>query len=63
MADIVKPGLEGVFAGETSICAVRAEEGKLIYRGYDVHILAEEATFEEVAYLLLYRRLPSKAVR
>ena len=61
MADIVRPGLEGVIAGETSICAVRAEEGKLIYRGYDVHVLAEEATFEEVAHLLLYRRLPGKA--
>ncbi len=61
MADIVRPGLEGVIAGETSICAVRAEEGKLIYRGYDVHMLAEQATFEEVAYLLLYRRLPNKA--
>ncbi|MFQ5541975.1 MAG: citrate/2-methylcitrate synthase [Candidatus Binatia bacterium] len=57
----VKPGLEGVVAGETSICAVRPQEGKLIYRGYDIHVLAEEVSFEEVAYLLLYQRLPTKS--
>ena len=44
----VKPGLEGVVAGETAICSVRPE-GELIYRGYDVHDLAEQASFEEVA--------------
>ena len=59
MSDLVKPGLEGVYVGETSICAVRAEEGKLIYRGYNVHDLAEEASFEEVAYLLLRKKLPT----
>ena len=58
---IVKPGLEGVVAGETSICAVRPQEGKLIYRGYDIHVLAEEVSFEEVAYLLLNRRLPTQS--
>ena len=56
----VKPGLEGVVAGETAICSVRPE-GELIYRGYDVHDLAEQATFEEVAYLVLFGRLPTKA--
>jgi len=56
----VKPGLEGVVAGETAICAVRAEEGQLIYRGYDVHDLAEESRFEEVAFLVLFGRLPSR---
>ena len=56
----VKPGLEGVVAGETAICSVRPE-GELIYRGYDVHDLAEQATFEEVAYLILFGRLPTKA--
>lgn len=57
----VKPGLEGVVAGETAICSVRAEEGQLIYRGYDVHDLAEKAGFEEVAFLVLFGRLPSRA--
>ena len=55
----VKPGLEGVVAGETAICSVRPE-GELIYRGYDVHDLAEQAGFEEVAYLVLTGRLPTK---
>lgn len=57
---VVKPGLEGVVAGETEICSVRAEEGQLIYRGYDVHDLAEEASFEEVAYLVLFGKLPAR---
>ncbi len=56
----VRPGLEGVVAGETAICSVRPE-GELIYRGYDVHDLAEQATFEEVAWLVLHGRLPDRA--
>lgn len=44
-------GLEGVSAGRTSICSV--EQGKLIYRGYEIHDLAQRATFEDVAHLLL----------
>lgn len=50
-------GLEGVIAGQTSICSV--EQGKLIYRGYEIHDLAEHATFEEVAFLLLEGKKPS----
>ncbi|MDE0035357.1 MAG: citrate synthase [Deltaproteobacteria bacterium] len=56
----VKAGLEGVVAGETAICSVRPE-GELVYRGYDVHDLAEQASFEEVAYLVLLGRLPTRA--
>jgi 2-methylcitrate synthase/citrate synthase II len=52
-------GLEGVVAGETSICSV--EQGKLIYRGYEIHDLAEHATFEEVAFLLLVGHKPDAA--
>ena len=44
-------GLEGVVAGESAICSV--EQGKLIYRGYEIHDMAAHATFEEVAFLLL----------
>ncbi len=50
-------GLEGVVAGESAICSV--EQGKLIYRGYEIHDLAEHATFEEVAFLLLEGHKPS----
>src|SRR5213079_110943 len=51
------PGLAGVIAGETSICWVDPNAG-LMYRGYDIHEMAEKASFEEVAYLLLNGELP-----
>lgn len=51
--------LTGVVAGSTAICAVGGAGNDLQYRGYDVIELAEQATFEEVAYLLLYERLPT----
>jgi 2-methylcitrate synthase len=51
------PGLAGVIAGETEICWVDPDAG-LAYRGYDIHEMAEKASFEEVAYLLLKGDLP-----
>jgi citrate synthase len=54
--EIYSPGLEGVIAGETAISTIA--EG-LCYRGYPVTELAEKATFEEVAYLLLHGALPT----
>ncbi len=51
-------GLAGVIAGETAICTVGAEGKGLNYRGYSIYDLAEKATFEEVAFLLLYGHLP-----
>jgi citrate synthase len=53
---IYSPGLEGVIAGETAISTVT---GGLQYRGYSIEDLARHATFEEVAYLLLYGELPT----
>ena len=52
------PGLAGVVAGETEICWVDPNAG-LMYRGYDIHEMAEKASFEEVAYLLLNGELPN----
>src|SRR3954468_15147185 len=52
------PGLAGVVAGETEICWVDPNAG-LMYRGYDIHGMAEQASFEEVAYLLLNGELPT----
>lgn len=52
-------GLEGIVAGESAICSV--EQGKLIYRGFEIHDLAANATFEEVAFLLLEGHKPSTA--
>jgi len=53
-----KPGLEGVIAGECAIAC--AEQDQLLYRGYEIADLAAHATFEEVAYLLLYGELPNR---
>lgn len=53
-------GLAGVIAGRTAICTVGAEGGELRYRGYDVGTLAERASFEETAYLLLHGALPDR---
>lgn len=52
------PGLAGVIAGESGICYVDENSG-LRYRGYDVHDLADNASFEHVAYLMTYGELPS----
>jgi len=54
-------GLEGVVAAATALSHVYGEEGRLVYRGYDIHELAGNASFEEVAYLLWRGQLPSAA--
>ena len=54
-------GLAGITAGETSICTVGKEGLGLTYRGYSINDLADQATFEEVAFLLLYGHLPNRA--
>lgn len=51
-------GLAGVVAGQTSIATVGKEGKGLNYRGYSIHDLAEQGTFEEVAFLLLFDHLP-----
>ncbi len=55
------PGLEGVIAARTEISMVDGANGRLVYRGYVIADLAEEMSFEEVAHLLWYGRLPSRA--
>jgi len=56
-----KPGgLAGVTAGQTAIATVGKEGSGLTYRGYSIYDLADQATFEEVAYLLLYEQLPDR---
>jgi 2-methylcitrate synthase len=52
-------GLAGVSAGETQLCTVGKEGAGLTYRGYDIYDLADRASFEEVACLLLYGKLPN----
>jgi citrate synthase len=54
-------GLEGVIAGESEICYIDGYEGVLSYRGYNIHTLADHATFEEVIFLLWNGWLPKQA--
>ncbi|MCU1328998.1 MAG: citrate synthase [Bryobacterales bacterium] len=53
-------GLEGVVAGESEICFIDGYEGILSYRGYNIHTLAQSATFEETIWLLWKGWLPKK---
>ena len=57
---ILNTGLRGLVIADTRICEVDGANGRLIYRGYLVQDLAENATFEEVSFLLLYEKLPDK---
>jgi 2-methylcitrate synthase len=60
MATDSTAGLAGVVAGNTAIATVGKEGKGLTYRGYSIYDLAEQSTFEEVAYLLIYGRLPTQ---
>lgn len=51
-------GLRGQSAGETALCTVGMSGTGLTYRGYDITDLAQHSTYEEIAYLLLYDKLP-----
>ena len=55
------PGLEGIIAARTEISLVDGANGRLVYRGYVIADLAEEMSFEEVAYLLWNGSLPNRA--
>lgn len=53
-----KGGLEGVVVANITTSLVNGEEGKLIYEGYEIEDLAENALFEDVCFLLWHHRLP-----
>jgi 2-methylcitrate synthase len=53
--------LSGVVAGNTAICTVGHSGNDLHYRGYDIADLARDATYEEIAHLLIHERLPNRA--
>ncbi|MEQ8663721.1 MAG: 2-methylcitrate synthase, partial [Gammaproteobacteria bacterium] len=53
-------GLRGQSAGETALCTVGKSGAGLTYRGFGIEELADKASFEEVAYLLLYGKLPNR---
>lgn len=54
-------GLEGIIAAKTGVCYIDGKEGRMIYRGYDIHDLATQSTFEETAYLLWHGVLPTQS--
>jgi 2-methylcitrate synthase len=54
-------GLAGITAGESGISSVGHEDVGLRYRGYSIDELAKYASFEEVAYLLIYGKLPTQS--
>ena len=56
----LKRGLQGVYIDKTQSSFIDGAEGKLLYRGYSIHDLAEKSTFEETVYLLLYGKLPNQ---
>jgi citrate synthase len=55
------PGLEGIIGAQTAISHVDGANGRLIYQGYVIADLAQQMSFEEVAFLLWQGRLPTRA--
>jgi citrate synthase len=53
--------LSGIVVAQSAISSIDPDEGVLMYRGYDIAELAENSTYEEVAYLLLHGELPTGA--
>ena len=58
MGALYCPGLEGLVAAITSISNIKSTQGDVVYRGYDIRALVKRSAYEEVAFLLLYGRLP-----
>ena len=56
----LKRGLRDVYVDRTESSFIDGREGKLLYRGYNIHDLAENSTFEETTCLLLYGSLPTR---
>jgi len=57
----LKRGLRDVYIDKTQSSLVDGNLGKLLYRGYSIHDLAENSTFEETVYLLLHGKLPTQS--
>ncbi len=58
-AQPIARGLKNIVIDKTALCLIDGEAGRLLYRGYNIHDLAERSTFEEVTYLLWHGHLPS----
>jgi citrate synthase len=58
---VTQAGLEGIVAAESNICFIDGDRGILSYQGFNIHTLADHATFEEVIYLLWHGSLPKRS--
>jgi 2-methylcitrate synthase len=54
-------GLRGVVVGASTVSDVVGDKGELIYQGFNIHDLAKHSSFEEVAFLLWNKRLPTQS--
>ncbi len=54
-------GLEGIYVATTELSRVDGENGRLYYRGYDIHDLVKYGDFEETVFLLWYGHLPTES--
>ena len=59
--DSIARGLDGVVVDQTAVCLADKQSDRLYYRGYAIEELAESAVYEEVAYLLIYGKLPTRS--
>ncbi len=57
----IRKGLKDVYFDKTESSFIDGTAGKLLYRGYNIHDLAEHSSFEETCYLLLFGSLPTRA--
>jgi citrate synthase len=55
----IQRGLKGVYFDRSPCTFIDGKAGELLYRGYSIHDLAEQSSFEETAYLLLRGELPT----
>jgi len=60
MPEALAKGLRNVLMDETQASFIDGEQGVLLYRGYSIHDLAANCSFEEVTYLMLYGNLPAR---
>src|SRR5690242_1442328 len=56
----IRRGLKDVYFDRSRVCFIDGRAGELRYRGYSIHDLAQQSTFEETCYLLLKGELPGK---
>jgi citrate synthase len=61
LSEALHKGLRNVYLDNTTASFIDGEKGILLYRGYSIHDLAPNCSFEEVTFLMLYGHLPNRA--